>query len=281
MTILGCAAIRGKRPRPLTVRLPGRFSVPEAYWDKPYVVRELLADGESNTKLRKSNVSSYIHGYRTYGLSLAPADESGYQMCASSSYGCRRACLYKQGRGQCDSTILSRIAKTIAFHEHRDWFEERLRWELASAIRRSQAAGLTPAFRLNVVSDVMWEKVFPWIFELPLQGYDYSKHLKRMLSWCRGQLPETYHLTFSRSECNERDSLKVLKAGGNVAVVFRGPPLPKTWRGYEVISGEEDDMRFLDPNNVVVGLTAKGSARHDDTGFVVDTNRYSLPLISY
>src|SRR5262245_6192073 len=35
--------------------------------------------GHTNTKLARSNQSALIHSYLTWGLSLAPADESGYQ----------------------------------------------------------------------------------------------------------------------------------------------------------------------------------------------------------
>jgi hypothetical protein len=36
-----------------------------------------------------------------------------------------------------------------------------------------------------------------------------------------------------------------------------------------VINGDESDLRFLDDPNVVVGLKAKGRARRDRSGFVV------------
>jgi hypothetical protein len=54
-----------------------------------------------------------------------------------------------------------------------------------------------------------------------------------------------------------------------MAVVFRGE-LPETFRGLPVIDGDKDDLRFLDPKGVVVGLKAKGSAKHDKSGFVID-----------
>jgi hypothetical protein len=59
----------------------------------------------------------------------------------------------------------------------------------------------------------------------------------------------------------------VLLMGGNVAVVFRNQ-LPKTWKGFEVVNGDETDLRFLDKKGVVVGLIEKGLAKKDSTGFV-------------
>ena len=79
--------------------------------------------------------------------------------------------------------------------------------------------------------------------------------------------PSNYHLTFSRSEHNDKLCKLVLAMGGNVAVVFRNQ-LPKTWQGYEVINGDENDLRFLDKQGVVVGLIEKGMAKKDSTGFV-------------
>jgi hypothetical protein len=46
--------------------------------------------------------------------------------------------------------------------------------------------------------------------------------------------------------------------------------LPETFHGLKVIDGDKDDLRFLDPKGVIVGLIAKGDAIHDDTGFVID-----------
>ena len=88
-----------------------------------------------------------------------------------------------------------------------------------------------------------------------------------MKAFLDGELPSNYHLTFSRSEHNWSFVSMVLKMGGNVAVVFRNQ-LPKTWKGYEVVNGDENDLRFLDKQGVVVGLIEKGLAKKDETGFV-------------
>ena len=74
-------------------------------------------------------------------------------------------------------------------------------------------------------------------------------------------------MTFSRSEHNDSLCDMVLQMGGNVAVVFRNQ-LPKTWKGFEVVNGDENDLRFLDKKGVVVGLIEKGLAKKDKTGFV-------------
>jgi hypothetical protein len=39
--------------------------------------------------------------------------------------------------------------------------------------------------------------------------------------------------------------------------------------GRQVISGDETDVRFVDGKGIIVGLTAKGKAKKDNTGFVI------------
>ena len=77
-----------------------------------------------------------------------------------------------------------------------------------------------------------------------------------------------YKLTFSRKEDNENKCIEILNNGGNVAVVFANE-LPQYWNGFEVINGDDTDLRYFDPSNVVVGLKAKGKAKKDLSGFVV------------
>lgn len=235
-----------------------------------YTLSKLLADGDSNAKLSKSDGSG--KGYLTYGLSLSPANTSGYQTCASSSPGCRAACLFTAGHGRFDPVKTARIAKTRLFFEQRDTFYKMLRKELLAACRKADKEDKRLAVRLNIVSDIMWEnegipQAFPQI-----QFYDYTKHAKRMLKYCEGSTnwPSNYHLTFSRSECNHNDCLKVLNAGGNVTVVFNNKGMPQYYLTKKVINGDETDLRFLDPKNVVVGLYHKGDGKKDKTGFVVN-----------
>ena len=39
---------------------------------------------------------------------------------------------------------------------------------------------------------------------------------------------------------------------------------------YKVVDGDQDDLRFFDEKNVIVGLKAKGEARKDTSGFVIN-----------
>ena len=77
-------------------------------------------------------------------------------------------------------------------------------------------------------------------------------------------------MTWSYSEANMKYANWFDKIAYNIAVVFNGD-MPIHFKGREVVNGDETDLRFLDKQNVIVGLKAKGKARHDMSGFVIHT----------
>ena len=84
--------------------------------------------------------------------------------------------------------------------------------------------------------------------------------------------PTNYDLTFSYSGAKgfEKFNDRALKEGKRVAVVFdKVENIPLTFYGRKVISGDDSDVRHLDPQNTIVALYAKGKARKDQSGFVV------------
>lgn len=222
-----------------------------------------------NAKITKGEAFGYI----TKGIHLAPANLSGYEVCRWRSKGCTMACLNTAGRGQMDSVQTSRINKTKLFFEERLDFLAKLSKEITSSIKSATKKGMQAVFRPNLTSDIAWESIINedgvTIFEKhsSTQFYDYTKSFKRMKAFIDGELPSNYHLTFSCSETNSKVAKLVLELGGNVAVVFRDQ-LPSTWNGFDVINGDESDLRFLDKQGVVVGLIEKGLAKKDETGFV-------------
>ena len=229
----------------------------------------LLTSG--NQKILKGEKLGYI----TKGIHLAPANLAGYEGCQWRSKGCTIACLNTAGRGQMNSVQQSRIAKTKLFFEQKADFLAKLAKEITSTIKSSIKKEMQAVFRLNLTSDIMWENqkdsqgktIFEQFKETMF--YDYTKSFKRMANFLSKEknFPSNYHLTFSRSEHNDKLCEMVLEMGGNVAVVFRNQ-LPQTWKGYEVVNGDETDLRFLDKKGVVVGLIEKGMAKKDETGFV-------------
>lgn len=222
-----------------------------------------------NAKITKGEAFGYI----TKGIHLAPANLSGYEVCRWRSKGCTMACLNTAGRGQMNSVQDSRIAKTKLFFEQRFDFLAKLSKEITSSIKSATKKGMQAVFRPNLTSDIAWEDIINEdgvnLFEKhsSTQFYDYTKSFQRMAKFLNGGLPSNYHLTFSASEHNQKLVEIVLQMGGNVAIVFRNQ-LPKTWKGFEVINGDESDLRFLDKKGVVVGLIEKGLAKKDETGFV-------------
>ena len=214
-------------------------------------------------------VKGQKQGYRTGILYLAPASVSGViNVCAFASPACETACLYTAGRGAFNSVQKARIAKTRLYVSDKSAFVETLKTNVRQLIAKCAKANATPTVRLNGTSDIGWERYGIIQAFNGTQFYDYTKNFVRMLSFLSGAMPSNYSLTFSRSETNETQCLDVLNRGGNVAVVFRNE-LPTHWNGFPVINGDENDLRFLDPKGVVVGLKAKGKAKSDTTGFVV------------
>jgi hypothetical protein len=242
---------------------------------------KLLNQGNAKT------LKGEVLGYRTFGLHLSPSDKSGFNVCKWASKGCRSACLDTAGRGCMSNVQTSRINKTKRFFKNKFVFMSDIRVEICKAIISAAKKQMIPCFRLNLTSDVEWEKLFRYkrdfskkVFHLyksnivedfpNVNFYDYTKGFYRMRKWLDGKMPKNYHLTFSRSENTSEYKMKtILELGGNVAVVFRGS-LPKTYLGYKVIDGDESDLRFKDPKGVIVGLVEKGLAKKDETGFVVE-----------
>ena len=209
-------------------------------------------------------------GWRTYGLHLAPHTLAGRNVCAHASAGCAAACLNTAGRGIMHSVQEARIKKTKWFFEDRLAFTLQLIKEIKSRKKSAIKNNLTPCFRLNLTSDLPWENLsvmLPFPF---LQFYDYTKDKKRMLRHLNGELPPNYYLTYSRSEETRDEEIHDLcDKGGNVAIVFRDH-LPSEWQGIKVVDGDINDLRFLDGYSKIVGLRAKGLAKKDETGFVLE-----------
>ena len=222
-------------------------------------------------------------GYNTYILHLAPANLSGYETCPKRTIGCTSACLNTAGRGgmfkkgETTNTIQkARIRKAKMFFENRAEFMADLVKDIELAIKQSEKKGLIPVFRLNGTSDLSFEKyevirngkLYRNIFSAFPDNtfYDYTKILGRKIA----NIPN-YSLTFSAADGNDNDVAKAITQGYNIATVFgikKTLPMPDSYLGLPVFNGDESDLRFLDPKQVIVGLYAKGKAKKDETGFV-------------
>jgi len=234
-----------------------------------FTLRRILLPGRTNTKLSKNGKHG---GFLTYGLPMAPAKVSGFNVCPKATVGCKTGCIFTSGYADVFPLIQQgRVARTLAWFRQRAEFTEMLKRDLELAVILAKRRHKQAAVRLNVFSDIAWELALPEIFTdfSEVQFYDYTKLAKRM-----GKTPSNYHLTFSRSERNEADCLRLLTEGHNVSVVYKITPKqwetkrPKYWYGFPVHDGETTDLRFLDPQGVI-GLYAKGRGRKDKTGFAL------------
>ena len=212
-------------------------------------------------------------GYLTGVLHLAPASLSGVDVCPWSSAGCRAACLNTAGRGgiikkgdTSNAIQRARLRRTELYLTDRTAFLKSLYKDIAALERKAARESLRPTLRLNGTSDLSWQSV---IHAVPhIKCYDYTKSIDRAVRYAQGKYPPNYHITFSKAEDNADAVRTAMLVGVNVAVVFRDV-LPTMWNGKAVISGDDSDLRFLDTADRIVGLTAKGKAKKDDSGFVV------------
>lgn len=231
----------------------------------PYIKSKKLLNIDNNAK----TVKGQKKGYKTAILYLAPSTQSGFNVCPQASNGCKKACLYTAGHGVFSNVQQGRINKTRWYIQERNTFMAQLRKEITNHIKNCSNKGFIPCIRLNGTSDISWENTrimddFPNV-----QFYDYTKIFKRMKMYVNGQLPSNYHLTYSLNEDNKELAFEVLKMKGNISAVFR-KYLPENYQGYKVINADETDLRFTDDNNVICGLVAKGQAKKDVSGFVLD-----------
>lgn len=235
-------------------------------------------------------VKGQKYGFMTGILYLAPSDISGFQTCPmAETAGCREACLYSAGRGAFNSVQQSRINKTKLFFSHRQEFMLKLASDIQKLVNKAKRAGMIPLVRLNGTSDIRFESIrfeYPFangktrevtIFELfpDVQFYDYTKLSNRR------DIPANYDLTFSYSGLPGYQShvSRAKLAGMRIAVVFRKrEDIPAQFMGMECVDGDNSDIRHMDAHGVVVALYAKGNAKRDMSGFVVDTQRKVIPL---
>jgi len=236
----------------------------------PYKEPTRLMFKSGNPKTDKNQSVEGLENIVVLHLNFAPADLSGYNVCPMASQGCKSACLHTAGnpvfQAQKDK---GRINRARFYMQDRDKFISRIDRELVNFVKWCDKNKKIGVVRLNTTSDISWEN-YNLFEKFPmLQFYDYTKIQKRALKFARGEYPPNYHLTYSLNEDNYDRAVEVLNEGGNIAVVFR-KDLPDTFMGKKVVNGDLHDLRYLDPKNVVVGLKAKGKAKTDYSGFVMN-----------
>jgi hypothetical protein len=237
-------------------------------WDSR---RPLLS---ANSKLKKS-----IRRYRAIGLAMAPWKfAGGGNLCGAASAGCVAACngLWS-GMNVTTSTRFALIGRARLYLEFREMFLRKLLAELKNFDSLCQRTGRISAVRLNVSTDIPFEKIAPQIFTTfkRLRFYDYTAYAATI----RGSLPENYTLSHSWKESTDFAFVSAaIAAGRNIVVPFDSAyaparklygALPETVvfrcnaTGREIvvrcINGDAHDIRLpeTDGRGVVVALHGK------------------------
>ena len=250
---------------------------------------KLLGKEGSNPKLAKE--SEVIPEFLTKSLTLTPSDASGrINTCSCATQECRAACLNMTGRGPMSQT--ARLNKTNFMLDNPHHFMGMLHDEIDAHENYASKRGKRAAVRLNMVSDIPYEKLHPEVFDHHpnVQFYDYTKIHGRLMNpdGSPKQLPKNYHVTLSSTgvhkESNWKHVRQHLDNGGVAAMVFAipagrgdkaGGALPthvheeKTGKKYRVIDGDVHDHRHLDHayndarpgEGLIVGLRIKGGKK--------------------
>lgn len=226
---------------------------------------------------------SLYHKVSTYGIYLASANLSGFNVCPNSEY-CKDNCLNGSGHNRLDrlskkgSIDRSRIIKTRLFFANREVFMRIMIHEIEKERKKAEKNGTFFSIRLNCTSDIN-----PIAFTLEgknileifpdVQFYDYTKVPSRIEV---AEKYSNYDITWSidGSEKNREIGLEFLKNGGRVAVVYGENDMPKTWYGYECGNGDETDYR---PSDIapVCALKFKKTANNYVNG------QFRLPNIAF
>ena len=214
----------------------------------------LLSNSTGNTKMRKDEKENYL----SYSLNLLPHKNTiggkTVNLCPWAGK-CSDPCVGKGGHfGMKNGTAYHKqYMNTLLFTHERELFFTRLVQDLKQVAKIQAKKNKKVAIRLNAYSDLNFHKLSKrylkeCIFEmfLDIQFYDYTKDVKKFVE----NNKSNYHLTYSHDE-------KGKFFGSNTAVVFE--ELPKTYKGLPVFDGDITDLRFLDPENHIIGLKFKGS----------------------
>jgi hypothetical protein len=212
---------------------------------------------------------------KAFGLSLNPSDTHGeINTCLWSTAGCRAACVLDFAYQRADNVRNSRRAVTDYLYESTADFVAHLMWEISELVAKHGEGNV--AIRLNVASDIRWERISPIVFDTfgeVVHFYDYTK-----APFGQRDLRDDYTIVFSVSERagSVENARKYIAAGHSATIV-----LPIRYRSHTnqddipaeiadmVADHDKHDVRALDKGKLGV-LRAKASARTDKSGFVRD-----------
>jgi len=231
------------------------------YVKNTYNVNCLLDRFGANTKLKKSSGGKYS----VAGLSLMPS----LKFCPMSiKAGCFDLCLKSAGRGRFNNVVKARNNKSNFYNNDYDLFMILLKYELQLHIMNCKKNNVNPSARLNVLSDIPYEKTDIFNTFKEIYFYDYTKRANRIEA-CNSI--ENYKLMFSYSgrDAYLNQVSKALDFSNPIAVVFR-KTFPKFFLGRPVFNGDLSDIDNSTKHGYIIALKAKGSlAKNSFNDFVV------------
>lgn len=237
-------------------------------------VSSLLSDTHKTALAREGYTQRVVH-LLPHRESILVARAHGIKcdhwrnLCVGSTRGCRNVCLRKSGKLRLNDAMRAGFVRSYLWQSHRDLFLERLDAEITAFKRKCDDK---PVIRLYGTHDGDILEDAPDIVAAhpDVMFNDYTK-----LDILTGQVAPNVYRVKSATELTQRHTfIEFAQRGLNHAVPFnvgKGEPLPLTYHGITVIDGDRDDLRFLDPEGVIVGLRFKAS-----THAVRDANNHGF-----
>lgn len=248
----------------------------------------LLTEPDGNIKLSHSGSQKVA----AYGLNLLPSDSSGdwrpsfatvldgtvsqdvyfricgsFNTCRFASPGCRAACLATSGQAGMEKRsggnriYRARRAKLAFLMANPAAFLRILIHEIdALKVSKWETAGFTVSLRLNVLSDIPWETVAPFLLaratDRGIRAYDYTAWPNAKRSRRTADAVGLY-LVDSVKETHSDAQIRAMARPVVVVNIPRGRALPETFRGRPAHDADVSDARFLDPAGSVSLLRYK------------------------
>ena len=208
---------------------------------------------------------AYKYNEMVYTIYLAPANMSGYEVCAGRTEECTAVCLNESGRNKMksDKNLINqaRIKKTRLYFEEHDFFCNWVVDDIKRSKIRAEKNGYRFSVRINNTSDISPETIYinvngekKNVLQLfpDVQFYDYTKISSRIQ--LMNKYPN-YDVTYSYNGYNMDKCIQMLKNNVRVAMVF--DKVPKEYNNIKVIDGDLSDLRYREPKNIIVGLKFK------------------------
>lgn len=236
--------------QPITVPRTTRWTVGSLLSEETHK-SALARDGYSQRIVHLLPARESIMYARRFGIRC----DNWENLCRGSTRGCRAVCLTDSGRLGLSVSQRAAFVRSYLWQSHRSVFLERFDAEITAFVRKCKDQ---PVIRLYGThdGDILVDAPDVVSAHPDVMFSDYTK-----LDIPTGKVADNVYRCKSATEHTTREQfLDYAVRGLNHAVamdVARGEPLPLFHEGIPVVDGDIDDLRFLDPAGVIVGLRFK------------------------